>query len=615
MATYYKYAERDVNSQVDWGKIGADITNMLQEQARLKAAKEQAFDDQTQAMSKTLEDMPTGENKMLNEKYMDYVSDAQEYRLQQDRLLKGGLLDPRDYKRSRQRFSDDTARFFNLGELAQKEYKEIKDRMLATKSSFSEQDFAIMVEGLGNLQNLKPVINAANGSVQIGRMVKGKDGVMQLDGNELMGIQTIENRIKFRKDKFDMNTFATNKSNLVGEFITAEMIEGAKPGDISYVFTQMNKKEREDIDAALLAMGNEVIASPWDAASILGDWTGEEYHLETDETKAKADPNLIYTYIDENNTPQARLTPDQEQKVRDYVREQVLFTFADKNDIPRSSTIPYAPSGVASEQAAKIDRVALSEAEAWRDLAVGDADQKTAAMSALMGSTEARKQGLTGITPVKDAEGKLIAYDFTYEDSNKNIRKSVGSDLNDWMRGVNEVTGTIDPEIIDRAVQGYNKTPMSTTTGTGQEREGAGELETMDDGYRRLVSDQYGVVPEVFTNDEDETKDKLNTLFNTTPGLQDFVVDTAGSFGNEIVIKKGDATVATFDLDDMTGEDKARYHRTLLDLAQTNATVAQKKLVTDGKLQRKRRVSTGNSGGGGEGGGDKPVPRPVVNQN
>lgn len=600
MATYYKYAERDVNSQVDWGKIGADITNMLQEQARLKAAKEQAFDDQTQAMSKTLEDMPTGENQMLNEKYMDFVSNAQEYRLQQDRLVKGGLLDPRDYKRSRQRFSDDTARFFDLGKKAQEEYKIKADRMAKGTSSFMEQDMMIMVEGLGNLQNLSPVINAANGSVQIGRMVPGKDGVMQLDGNELMGVQEIENRIKFTKDKFDKDTFVTNKSNLLGEFITAEMIEAGRAGGINYVLTRMNKKERADIDAALLAMGNEVIASPYDAASVLGDWTGEEYHLETNKEKADKDPKAIYSYVDANGTLQVDLTPDQEKDVRDYIREQVLFTFADKNDIPRMSNKQYPPSDVASGQAAKIDRVALSEAEAWRDLAVGNSEEQTAAMSALMGSTEARKQGLTSITPVKDAEGKLIAYDFTYEDSNKNIRKSVGSDLNDWMRGVNEVTGTIDPEIIDRAVRGYDRTPMSTTTGTGQEREGAGELETMDDGYRRLIKDEYGIVKEVFTNDEDETVDKLNTLFNTTPGLQDFVVDTAGSFGNEIVIKKGTATVATFDLDDMTADTQERYLKTVLDLAQTNATVAQKKLVTDGKLQRKRRVSPpGQAGGGG----------------
>ncbi len=34
--SYYKYAERDADSQVNWGKITRDMTNMLDEQKKLK---------------------------------------------------------------------------------------------------------------------------------------------------------------------------------------------------------------------------------------------------------------------------------------------------------------------------------------------------------------------------------------------------------------------------------------------------------------------------------------------------------------------------------------------------------------------------------------------------
>ena len=145
MATYYKYAERDVNSQIDWGKIGQDVTNMLKEQARLKAEKEQAFDKQTTELGQFIDDVPQGDWRSLNQKYQDATQDFQEYRLQQDRLYKAGLLDPRQYKMNRQRNLDDVTVFYDIGKTAQASYKEATERLQAGTSSLQSKMFCCLL--------------------------------------------------------------------------------------------------------------------------------------------------------------------------------------------------------------------------------------------------------------------------------------------------------------------------------------------------------------------------------------------------------------------------------------------------------------------------------------
>ena len=41
--SYYKYAKREADSQVNWGKITRDMTNMLDEQKQLKQDKKRRF--------------------------------------------------------------------------------------------------------------------------------------------------------------------------------------------------------------------------------------------------------------------------------------------------------------------------------------------------------------------------------------------------------------------------------------------------------------------------------------------------------------------------------------------------------------------------------------------
>ena len=80
-------------------------------------------------MAKTLREAPTGENLTMNEFTLDYANNAQQLLLQQDRLLKAGLLNPKDYAVVRANLNESTDELFNLSKEYQAEYSNKMERM------------------------------------------------------------------------------------------------------------------------------------------------------------------------------------------------------------------------------------------------------------------------------------------------------------------------------------------------------------------------------------------------------------------------------------------------------------------------------------------------------
>lgn len=337
MATYYKYAERDVNSQIDWSSVGKQISTMLYQQAKLREEKRDAFDKQSADDAKVYENIPTGDMLSLNEKYQNFSDDAQKYRLQQERMLRGGLLDPRDYKRSRQRFLDDTARFFDLGKEAQTAYSDIQKRIQEDTSSFLEEGVALSVEGLGNLQNLSPVINPATGSVNVARMMAGPDGVQVIDQDHIMDVNEMSQYINFRYDKFDKDTFVQDKVKGLGGFITSEAVNAAKGGDLNQILKVSNPKLREDFNTYLTASVNELTANPYAAASILGDYMSDEVKIVRTKEEAEGNDNAVYVGIDENGGVKVELSESQEKKVKEYLSDQIKAGLTESLEIKGTS--------------------------------------------------------------------------------------------------------------------------------------------------------------------------------------------------------------------------------------------------------------------------------------
>ena len=119
--TYYNFAERSADSQINWAEVGKNVTEMLQTESAIREEKKAAIDEASRQYGEVLANAPTGDFQSANEWTLDFANDAAQMRLMQDRLLKSGRLSVRDYTVQRQSLNDGTNQMFAIS----KEYQDI----------------------------------------------------------------------------------------------------------------------------------------------------------------------------------------------------------------------------------------------------------------------------------------------------------------------------------------------------------------------------------------------------------------------------------------------------------------------------------------------------------
>ena len=206
--TYYKYAEREADSYVNWAEIGKNMSDMLANENKVREEKKAAIDQASRAYGEVLSNAPQGESKLMNEWALKFGGDAQSARLMQDKLLKSGQLKLNDYLIMRQNITDGTTNAFKLSTEYQEEFKTKWDRMKGDQSQDLEQFLMAEAEGFGNFTQTQLYINPTDGKVSVAYKEKGEDGVYRMSANpsKFTDINSLRNRIKGQFDKYDVNT-------------------------------------------------------------------------------------------------------------------------------------------------------------------------------------------------------------------------------------------------------------------------------------------------------------------------------------------------------------------------------------------------------------------------
>ena len=212
MATYYKYAERNAESQINWAEVGKNITDMLKEEDNVREKKKAAIDEASRQFGLKIASAPTGEHTGLSTWTLNYANDAQQARLLQDRLLKSGQLKLKDYLIMRQNLNDGTDQVFNLSKEYQAEYNDKMERMKKGESQSLETFLTGSVESYANFNESKILINPTDYTINVGKMKKNEQGGYDLT-NEVATVNDLRNRIK---GKF--NKFQTRQANELNNF-------------------------------------------------------------------------------------------------------------------------------------------------------------------------------------------------------------------------------------------------------------------------------------------------------------------------------------------------------------------------------------------------------------
>jgi hypothetical protein len=372
MATSYKYIAREAEDQINWAEVGANLTNTLKEENRVREEKKGAIDAASREYSNILNNVEQGQNTELNKFALNSAADLQEKSLIDLSLLKSGDLSQRQYTIMKQNMTDGTNQAFSLFENYNKE-NDRKIAMINSELPVGEQASGLQnalmteIEGFGNFMNTKLIIDPNTNLMSMAKMIpdpkyKGSgEAPLIPDMNNLMSVQSMENRIKGTYTQFDVLGSADSYIKSLGENKTIEL---TKLGN-AYTKTQFktisdvrNKTGKKLTDAELqqlsesMGMPKEDIAAislfsasqnayaksrvgvgGLEASSVLTDHaktnplTGEPYEiaLESPEIRKRiedGDTNIVL-FKSENGRMVAELTEDQQVYAEKVLKDAI----------------------------------------------------------------------------------------------------------------------------------------------------------------------------------------------------------------------------------------------------------------------------------------------------
>jgi len=169
MATAFGYVEREADSYVNWADVGrnmsATIDNIQRVRDEKKALIEKAYNEDLDFIKAN----PSGENKSLREKSIEYANSAAENLKLKYNLLKQGKSSVNDFVKFRQNLTDDTESLYGTLNKMQEEYKRKMDRAKAGESQYLERRNMELLEQY-DLSKTDLFVNPLTGTVTIGLM-------------------------------------------------------------------------------------------------------------------------------------------------------------------------------------------------------------------------------------------------------------------------------------------------------------------------------------------------------------------------------------------------------------------------------------------------------------
>jgi hypothetical protein len=366
--TFYKYAERSAESQINWAEVGKNVTEMLSTEAALREEKKAAIDEASRQFGNVLSNAPTGDFQSANEWTLNFANDAAQQRLIQDRLLKSGRMDLRDYTVQRQNLNDSTEQLFAISKEYQEKYKEAVERYGSDQSQEFEIWLTKQAEGLSNFTNTKAYINPTNGQVSIAQMkkVKGPDGqevlVMDENPDNYVSVNQLKNRMNVKLDKYKYQEAVDKQVDSLGEVTLTNVskLRGAYRMLKIEEFTDPTKRARlSDEEKQVVTtymdweqnMIESELANPFNQLGLLTDsvdkvpGTNDFYEFTFDPELAKTNPKYIYMEDDGSGMPRPKFTEEQNKVATDFLRTQTRNSLDQKTktDLQAEPSIQYNP--------------------------------------------------------------------------------------------------------------------------------------------------------------------------------------------------------------------------------------------------------------------------------
>lgn len=559
MATYYKYAERNADSQVNWAEVGKGISDMLKQETTLREQKKAAIDQATREFQQTLENAPQGQFQDANKFTNDYAHSMMEQQMIDNRLLKSGQMKLQDYTYRRQNYVDGTNTLFDLQKLYQENYKKKMEGIQSGELQALTGANMASVEGFADFSKSKAVIDPSTGVVNIGIMrPNAQTGVLELT-NDVAPVNVIKGKILADIPAWKADEAMNNTVKNLGESmdyiyqaatktgagtITKLLGLGALQGEVG-----KHPEFKDSIDKANAAINSTIdsyFANDYNISSVLtqntGKYSQESFTYDKDEAAKdkskillKINPSSGLPIIDKSGAHYK----DQEKEARDWVRTQLLGKLDDKRQIDTTSTIPYGPQAQAWQYAAGQEKKdTMAAAGAWNQLYTGKtAAAKRDAADILLGTPNAQAQGLLEI----DLETKPGTVILKYADSKKNREiPMAGSSLFDFAGKGVELHGVVDrKEAVRAGGGGTGYGAITDFTGVKSSRAGTQGAQDYTPQVAQIASEVSNLI---VPDDPKATQNNLLNKFRNlgfsfrgyTKGFTDDMIDVTDATGKVV---------------------------------------------------------------------------------
>ena len=329
METYYKYAERQADSFVNWAEIGKNLTDMLQREFQIREQKKAAIDQATRESLKELSNQPTGQHEGLNAWSLKYADEAREAILLQDRLLKKGILKLKDYTIMRQNLNDGTDELYSAIKGYQEIFKTKMDRLRsndpANKSQQIEVDLMSMIEGFSDFSKSKVLIDPTNFTVSVGIMEPDPDnqGVMKVSKN--VATTSFLKKIQdTRFDYFDSSAAVTETVKNIGTYLTTVVQESTGlEGKTLTIEDALAKPATQDYIRQKI---KSYLSNPYNVTSILTedlveDKANNPYVSNISGLKGNV---IEWVFDGQSNLPIPNITDEQMKAAEDYMYGMIV---------------------------------------------------------------------------------------------------------------------------------------------------------------------------------------------------------------------------------------------------------------------------------------------------
>jgi len=314
--TFYKFAERSADSQINWAEVGKQLSDVVTEETNVRRDRKAAIDADIASFQDQLNNPPLGEHQGFNDWTTNYAANTQDYALQLERLVKSGKIKTRDYTRMKANLTQGTSDAFDMGTKFQERYAEIVERAKINpetgkpQSQELEQFLMNSTRAMGNYSNSELYIDPPTGRVLLANYTDKKDAdgnvvmdennqpvrVLDKDSNSYAPVSQLLHRMDIEVDYYDMDTSLTAAVSGIGTDIQAVVSGG--------VMTREDALSNDRFSNAVENIVAGQLAIPTNVTSVLTNVLGmapdsnTPYEYTWDAAQAAANPNLIYVYND-----------------------------------------------------------------------------------------------------------------------------------------------------------------------------------------------------------------------------------------------------------------------------------------------------------------------------